>query len=427
MRYLSVFEILNQLPKYHRIGVISLICLIVSLLFWNSAEPLVTLEIELPELTSDISATQSKTPKTTRYEIQMGDSLSAIFDKAHISPQTLHSLIKDRARNRLLRAIQPGEFIEFEQNIDGVLLALNYVKSPQLTENFTLIEENVIHKSVVRYPEYRTRFAFGKIESSLFLAGQAAGMSDASTMELAQIFGWDIDFALDIRQGDSFSMIYQEKHLDGKMIGYGPILAARFTNNGKTFNAVRYTDKEGNSDFYSPDGNSMRKAFLRTPVDYARISSHFSLGRRHPILNTIRNHKGTDYAAPKNTAIRAAGDGKVITAGRKGGFGTTLIIQHGQRYSTLYAHLNAFHKSVRIGKQVKQGQIVGYVGSTGLATGPHLHYEFRVNGVAVNPVTVKLPSAKPISSLYKAEFLEHAENMTGQLDVYEKAGFSPAE
>jgi len=421
-----VLKSIEDLPKTHRYSIFSLAALISILVFWNYSSDPITVEIAIPEITPSTISNRNNEIITKRFTIKAGDSLSTIFDQARISPQMLHIVIQNKENERKLRAIQPGEAIEFRLNTEGLLLALNYIKSPTLTENFTIIEDQAVHKSIVRYPEYRTRFAFGTIDSSLFLAGQDAGMTDSLTMELAQIFGWDIDFVMDIRQGDRFSMIYQEKHLDGKMIGYGPILAARFTNNGRTYNAIRYTDLTGNSDFYSPDGKSMRKAFLRTPVDFGRISSHFSLGRRHPILNKIRNHKGTDYAAPTGTPIKAAGDGKVVFAGTKGGYGRTLIIQHGQRYSTLYAHTNAFHRSVRSGKTVKQGQIVAYVGSTGLATGPHLHYEFRVNGVAVNPVTVKLPSAKPIIKELSQEFSEYALNMTGQLDTYERVGFAPS-
>ena len=216
-------------------------------------------------------------------------------------------------------------------------------------------------------------------------------------MELANIFGWDIDFALDIRAGDHFTVIYEERFLNGEKIGNGPILAAEFVNQGRSYKAIRYSDAGNRSDYYSPTGLSMRKAFLRTPVDFRRISSRFGK-RKHPILNRMRMHTGVDYAASRGTPIRAAGDGKVIHKGRKGGYGRTVIIQHGGRYSTLYAHMNSYRRGVYTGKRVKQGQIIGYVGSSGRATGPHLHYEFRVNGVHRNPLTVKLPSAKPINS-----------------------------
>ena len=243
-------------------------------------------------------------------------------------------------------------------------------------------------------------------------------MSNNVIMELATIFGWDVDFALDIRQGDNFSLIYQEKYLQGKKVGDGDILVARFENHGNTYTAVRYEDKKGYSQYFTPKGLSMRKAFLRTPVDFTRISSRFNLSRKHPILHKIRAHKGVDYAASRGTPIKAAGDGKVIFSGRKGGYGRVLILQHGTRYTTLYAHLKAFRKGIRVGKRVKQGQVVAYVGSSGLASGPHLHYEFRVNGSHRDPLKVRLPHAKPIDKKRKEQFLHFAKVMVMRLESH---------
>ena len=418
---------LKTLPGVHLIGLGALLAVIVAAVNWTTPEKLISVDIELPEIEAVVADVPQNQILTTAYTIVSGDSLSAIFDQADIAAKVMFDVIANSEHEQLLRAILPGETIEFEQDADGKLMALNYIKSLQLTERFELIDGAFVHQHLVRNPEFRTQFSQGTIESSLFLAGQKAGMSDALTMQLAQLFGWDIDFALDIRKSDSFSLIYQKKVLDGKSIGDGAILAAKFTNNGNTYSATRFTDSDGKTDYYDADGKSMRKAFLRTPVEFARISSHFSIGRKHPILNTIRNHKGTDYAAPRGTPVRAAGDGKVVFAGTKGGYGTTLVIQHGQRYSTLYAHLNAFNKSIKVGKLVKQGQIVAYIGSTGLATGPHLHYEFQVNGVQVNPVTVTLPSAQPIKKSDLADYMAHQANMAGQLENFERFGFAPAE
>ncbi|KPK40462.1 MAG: peptidase M23, partial [Gammaproteobacteria bacterium SG8_47] len=251
-------------------------------------------------------------------------------------------------------------------------------------------------------------------------AGQRAGLSDNLIMELAAIFGWDVDFALDIREGDEFAVIYEEHFLDGEKLRDGAIIGAEFVNQGQRYQAVRYTDPEGRGDYFTPDGMSMRKAFLRTPVEFSRISSRFGT-RKHPVLNKFRAHKGVDYAAPQGTPIKAAGDGKVIFAGTKGGYGRTAIIQHGGRYSTLYAHMSKFARGVRSGKYVRQGQTIGYVGSSGLATGPHLHYEFRVNGVHRNPLTVKLPEAAPISAALKSDFIDHADRLTRQLNAHRES------
>jgi murein DD-endopeptidase MepM/ murein hydrolase activator NlpD len=237
------------------------------------------------------------------------------------------------------------------------------------------------------------------------------------TMELASIFGWDIDFALDIRKGDEFVVLYDELYLDGEKVGEGHILAATFINQGKTYQAVRYTDGSGVTDYYSPDGKVMHKTFLRTPVEYTRISSGFSLGRLHPILNRIRAHKGVDYAAPTGTPVKVTANGKIIFEGRKGGYGNTVIVQHGNHYSTLYGHLSRFSSGLSSGSSVRQGQVIGYVGMTGLATGPHLHYEFRIDGVHHDPLTVKLPGSEPLDKAYLADFREKAASLTSKLDA----------
>jgi murein DD-endopeptidase MepM/ murein hydrolase activator NlpD len=234
-------------------------------------------------------------------------------------------------------------------------------------------------------------------------------------MELAGIFGWDVDFALDIRSGDRFTLVYEELFLDGKKQRDGNIIAAEFNNRGKTYRALRYTNDEGVSDYFSPDGKSMRKAFIRTPVDFTRISSRFGK-RRHPTLNKMKNHHGVDYAAPRGTPIKAAGDGKLTFVGRKGGYGKTVKIQHGGKYSTLYAHMSRIKPGMRRGKKVRQGQTIGYVGSTGRSTGPHLHYEFRVNGVHRNPLRVRLPDAAPIHAKYKTDFLDKSRSLVARLD-----------
>ncbi|MCU7960706.1 MAG: peptidoglycan DD-metalloendopeptidase family protein, partial [gamma proteobacterium symbiont of Bathyaustriella thionipta] len=265
--------------------------------------------------------------------------------------------------------------------------------------------------------EKKIRSTNGVIQDSLFAAGHDAGLSDRLTMQLADIFGWDIDFALEIRTGDRFSLIYEEQFVDGKKLRSGPILAAEFINQGHVYKAIRYTDKEGRTAYFSPDGKRMQKAFLRTPVKYARISSRFTRKRWHPVLKKWRSHKGVDYAAARGTPIRATGDGKVIVRGKKGGYGNAIYIQHGRKYTTVYGHLSRFAKRVKKGSKVHQGQIIGYVGSTGLATGPHLHYEFRVNGIHRNPLTVKLPASLPLEKSQMADFHKTTSAWLAQLDT----------
>ncbi|RRJ83548.1 peptidase M23 [Aestuariirhabdus litorea] len=349
-------------------------------------------------------------------KIRPGSTLSTIFRQQGLSPSLLHTLVTSSEQGKLLNRVSPGQKIEFLQSQDGAINKIRYVRNRLESVVFTRSGEGFSAEEITLTPNARQTFAEAEINHSLFVAAQNAGMSENVTMKLANIFGWDIDFALDIRKGDSFRVIYEENFLEGEKISDGEIVAAQFINQGQVYTAVRYTDSKGRTDYYSPDGRSMRKAFLRSPVDFARISSRFNLSRKHPVLNKIRAHKGVDYAATTGTPIRAAGDGKVIHATLKGGYGKTVIIQHGQRYSTLYAHLSKYGRGIRSGKQVKQGQIIGYVGATGLATGPHLHYEFRENGVHVNPMTVKLPSAQPIPKQELAAFQSETQLLLSQLE-----------
>jgi len=248
------------------------------------------------------------------------------------------------------------------------------------------------------------------IAYSLALAGERAGLSDDLIMQLTNIFAWDIDFATNLYPGDQFTVVYENNEANS-----GQIVAAEFVNRGKIFTAIRYKDREGNVNYYSPEGKTMRKAFLSSPVEYTHISSHFDTHRRHPILNRIRAHKGIDYAARTGTPVKSAGDGVVTFIGRKGGYGQVMIVQHGQRYETLYAHLSNFKRGLQNGDPVRQGEIIGYVGQTGLATGPHLHYEFRIDGIHRNPETLSLGDATPLSHHLLADFKAKSQPLLAQL------------
>jgi murein DD-endopeptidase MepM/ murein hydrolase activator NlpD len=260
--------------------------------------------------------------------------------------------------------------------------------------------------------------AHGVIRSSLFEAGVEAGISDRITMDMAGIFEWDIDFIQDVREGDEFTVVYEELWRDGIKLRNGTVIAAEFVNQGKSYRAARYRDASGHTDYFTPDGHSVRKAFIRAPLNFTRISSNFNPSRRHPVLNTIRAHRGVDYAAPTGTPIRAAGDGKVTFRGTQGGYGNVVIIQHGGNITTLYGHMSKF-ASARVGARVKQGDVVGYVGKSGLATGPHLHYEYRVNGVHRHPRTVALPPADPVPAEYNDDFRAATTSLWRQLDLYQ--------
>lgn len=338
-------------------------------------------------------------------QIKAGDTLASIFSSAGLGATATYEIVQLNDQTKKLRKIRPGQNISILKDDNNKLIILKYM--PDLTQTLIIkrqqddsLRSELLHHPLDPIPVFKS----GTINSSLFLAAADNDIPENIIMELAGIFGWDIDFALDIRKGDSFGIVYNELYKEGVKIRNGRILAAEFINQGKKFKAVYYTDPKGDSGYYSPDGKSMRKAFLRSPVKFSRISSRFTNKRWHPVLSKWRSHKGVDYAAARGTPIRASGDGKVTLVGKKGGYGKTIILQHGNKYQTLYAHMSRYASGVRKGKRIKQGQVIGYIGSTGLATGPHLHYEFRVHGVHRNPLKVKLPAAEPINKAYMTHF-----------------------
>lgn len=348
--------------------------------------------------------------------VSSGDTLASLFSSIGQSASSVHEVIHVSEITKSLSRIKPGETLSVLIDKNGTLTRLKY--QPDITRTLVICrqEDQKLtsewqHHPLEAFPVYRQ----GTIKSSLFEAAAENGISDRTIMEMAGIFGWDIDFVLDIREGDHFSLVYNELYKDGVKIRDGKILAAEFTNQGTSYRAVLYTDPNGESGYFSPDGKSMRKAFLRTPVEFSRISSGFTLNRWHPTLNKWRAHKGVDYAAPRGTPIKVAGDGKIIKKTNSKSYGKVVMVQHGERYTTVYAHMNSFAKGASVGKRVKQGQVIGFVGSTGFATGPHLHYEFRVNGVHRNPLTVKLPDAEPINPAYKKDFIDQSQPLLSML------------
>lgn len=353
-------------------------------------------------------------------EIQPGDKLAQVFKQAGLNVQQLNKVLALGGEAAKLARLYPGKTLKIKMGAEGRLQELLYNITP--TRTLHIMEQggaaNFMANTVEHPLERRIARAAGTIRSSLYLAGQKAGLPDTLTMELANIFGWDIDFATDVQRGDNFTVLYEEFYAQGEKVRAGEILAAEFTNGDKTLQAIRFNDGKGHASYYTPDGMGMRKAFLRTPVEFSRISSGFSLGRRHPLLNHIRSHKGVDYAAPTGTPVKAAGDGTVSFAGNKSGYGKTVILQHGRQYSTLYAHLSRYPKGLNEGDRVGQGQVIGYVGQSGLATGPHLHYEFRVNDQHRNPLTLKLTQAEPIPSQEKSEFTREAKALMDQLTAF---------
>jgi murein DD-endopeptidase MepM/ murein hydrolase activator NlpD len=357
---------------------------------------------------------QPRSATTLTLKVRPGDSLDRLFRRNDLHLADLAEFMQLEIAKKHLRLVKPGDEIVVRHS-EGEILQFDKPISLSETLSIQKIDDQFQATLVQRELELRPARTTGTIDSSLFLAAADAGISDRTIMNLAGIFAWDVDFMLDIREGDQFTLIYEEIWQHGEQLADGDILAAEFINQGESFRAVRFQDASGRVDYYSPNGRSVRKAFVRAPLSFSRISSNFNPNRRHPKLNTIRAHRGVDYAAPTGTPIKAAGDGKIIHRARKGGYGNTVILQHGGNITTLYAHLSRFAKA-RTGSRVRQGQVIGYVGATGLATGPHLHYEYRRNGVHLNPRTVKLPDAEPINPDYLADFKKSSEILLRQLE-----------
>lgn len=391
----------------------------------NNAE---TNQVELIHLQQSLHL-QDKAPQQTtqpgqperyldwqKFEVKSGDNLSTIFPRAGLTARDVYEVAQTGDEIKPLLNLRPGQIVRFGFDTDEALAQIKLQLSPVKTLTVSRTDEGFETQTTKREYQRKQREVAGQIDSSLFLDGRNAGMSDRLIMEMAHVFGWDIDFALDLRQGDSFKVIFEENYLDGKKVGDGNILAAEFTNRGRTFRAVRYTDDEGNSAFYAPDGASMRKAFTRTPVPVSRISSRFNPNRKHPVLKTSRPHRGVDYAAATGTPILSTGDGRVDFIGSKGGYGKTIVLSHAGKYTTLYAHMSRFKAGLKRGHRVKQGETIGYIGTTGLSTGPHLHYEFRVNGVHKDPLKVALPEAEPIADKYLADFKSRSQPLLASLD-----------
>jgi murein DD-endopeptidase MepM/ murein hydrolase activator NlpD len=347
--------------------------------------------------------------------VKKGDNLSLIFQRAGFNKRDVHEVVSESAHGKSLARIFPGQVVAFQSDDKGSLAAVRVIKSPLETIIYRKSDNGFGSELITRTPEVKESWATAEITSSLFMAGKQAGLSYNTIMEMAAIFGGVIDFVLDPRQGDTIHVVYEELYLDGEKLSDGSIVAASFTNQGQTYNAYRYVDASGETNYYNEEGVSMRKAFLLAPVDFTRISSNFNLKRLHPIYKTTRPHRGTDYAAPTGTPVYAAGDGRVIKAGYSGANGNYVFIRHGDQYVTHYLHLNK--RRVKAGQRVTQSQVIGTVGSTGAATGPHLHYEFLVNGAHRDPRRIHktLPKAKSLPTAEMTAFQQAINDSSRQL------------
>ena len=360
----------------------------------------------LPSLTAEVRL-KEELSVTKKITVKRGDSLANIFERHEINPGELQKLMKSDSHSEEMKTLLPGEQLHINSNSEGELVNLRYIKSPVKILNIGKRGNTFDWHWELIEQERLASFASGLISNknpSLYKAGKAYGLNDKLIMELAELFQWDISFALDLRNGDSFSVIYEKIYVEGVEVGVGKILAASFSNMKKRFSAVAYENSEGTEDYYDVNGRPLRKAFIRDPVHFSHVSSSFNLRRMHPIHKKIMPHRGIDYAALKGTPVRAASDGNITNRSQNSASGKFIVIKHGETYVTKYLHLSRFAKGIYKGAKVKQGQVIGYVGATGWATAPHLHYEFLVNGVHRNPRKVRLPESDPIPKVEMKSF-----------------------
>lgn len=358
--------------------------------------------------------TQAATATLWREDsVRPGDNLTSLFKRLRLSQTDVLAVTDAGKEAAQLKNLQPGEMVAVAVDQHGDLTKVEYVRSPTESYVYEYDGASFTGEKRVRTPEVVTKFHHGIIENSLFFDATKTGLPQAQIMSIANIFAWDIDFARDIKPGDSFSVLYEEYFVDGERVGAGDILAAEFTSQGKTYQAVRFVGKEGAVSYYTPEGKPMRKAFLRAPLDFTRVSSNFNMRRFHPILKMVRPHRGVDYSAPTGTPVYAAGEGRVVNSGFTAANGNYVVIQHSAKYTTKYLHLSK--RKVKVGESVKQGETIGTVGATGYATGAHLHYEFLINGAHQDPRSAKMPISEPISAALRAQFLAQTNPLVTQL------------
>ncbi len=348
-------------------------------------------------------------------KVKKGDTLTHIFQRIGLKSREAIEVAQLEEAGVLLK-MRPGQQIRIKMDAQGNLGQLQYALSQFKTLDILQVENQYFASLETKVPEVRSNNAQGIVRSSLYESAMDAGISIDTISEFATLFGWQVDFAMDLRSGDQFTVIYEELYLGDQKVGNGEIIAAELVVSGRKLQAIRHVDEEGGVNYYSPDGEGIRGTFLRMPLKFGYITSKFSNRRLHPIKKVWTAHKGVDYGAPTGTPVLATGNGRIVKAERQNGYGKTVIIRHGGKYQTLYAHLNGYAKGIASGVPVQQGDVIGYVGSTGLATGPHLHYEFRINGVHKNPVTVELPKSDPIPEKYKSDFVKYAEIWVSELD-----------
>ena len=368
-------------------------------------------QIALPALPSAGDATESYWREA---RIERGDTIASILQRLQIDDASAGQVLQRTSEARLLYRLIPGRTIRAHTTAAGQLLALRYLNGTQLLKIDREGDALVVSEGAAEI-ETRLEMRSGEIRSSLFAATDVAGMKEAVAVQIAEVFSTDIDFHRDLRKGDRFAAVYEVQYHQGELVKTGRLLSAEFVNNGKTFQAVWFQNPDGEGGYYTPDGKNIRKAFLRSPLEFSRISSGFTISRFHPVLQTWRAHKGVDYAAPTGTRVRATGDGIIEFVGRQGGYGNLVVLRHQSKYTTWYGHLSGFAPGMQKGKRIVQGDVIGFVGSTGIATGPHLHYEFRTNDVHQDPLRVAMPPAPPLAQQHRAAFDENARPLAERL------------
>jgi murein DD-endopeptidase MepM/ murein hydrolase activator NlpD len=375
-------------------------------------------ELSLPDLSSAQELVAEQSPLWQADEVRKDDTLGSLLQRLNVqNPDAIAFLRQSPDASALASKLRPGRPILAKTTSEGKLLELQYQYDWNAALEVKLDGDSYAARQIQLAQETRTELKSAEIRSSLFAATDDAGIPDAIAMQLVQIFSSDIDFHLDLRQGDRFRVIYQSGYSSGEMTTSGQVLAAEFINQGKTYSAVLYRDANGRADYFTPEGKPIHKTFLRSPLEFSRISSGFTLARFHPVLKRWRAHKGVDYAAPIGTRIKATADGSVAFAGQQGGYGNIVILQHAGGVTTVYGHLSRFAPGLRKGQRISQGDIIGHVGMSGLASGPHLHYEFRVNGQHRDPLKVALPNTSTITTVNQAALKQQAAPLLAQLTL----------
>jgi murein DD-endopeptidase MepM/ murein hydrolase activator NlpD len=350
-------------------------------------------------------------------KIQRGDSISSLLERLDVGNDEITDFLRSSKHSKGIRQLIPGRTVRAKTSENGELLSLRYISSG---DSMLVVdkENGAFRTSDQAVPlEQRTLMKSGEIRSSLFAATDAANIPDNIATQMADVFSSDIDFHQDLRKGDRFAVVYEVFYNKGEPVKTGRVLAAEFTNQGKTYRATYFQDREGHGGYYTPDGKNLRKAFLRSPLEFSRVTSGFTNARYHPILKEWRAHKGIDYGAPIGTRVRATADGAVEFVGKQGGYGNLIVLKHQGQYATVYGHLSAFAKGLHKGSKISQGDIIGFVGMTGMATGPHLHYEFKVAGVQRNPLSIALPTAFPVAAQYRMDFAKQSKQLAGRLEL----------